>query len=135
MFRGTVTALVATLLLTTLFADELGTGTLCVAPLRDAAIAIFPEGPEPFCRVKGKATLRIDERQPVTWPNDKSLKIDGLDISRAHRVVIVCGGKPVQSFRFSFSEHKEKQLCLFINDFYGWADVWEPGRVRRCRCK
>ena len=39
--------------------------------------------------------------------------------------MVLCNGKPQQSFRFRFSEFKTKELCLFINDLYQTAQLWE----------
>lgn len=117
------------------FGDERESGTLCLAPLRNAPIAIYPAGRSPFCRVTGKAEVKIDNRQPLDWPNHKELKIGGLNLSGRHRVVIVCGGKPVQTFRFRFSQKDNKRVCLLINDFYGWAQFFEPKAALGCPCK
>jgi hypothetical protein len=118
------------------FGDERETGTLCLAPLRNAPIAIYPpSGRSPFCLITGKAKVKIDNRQSLDWPNDKELKIAGLDLAGPHRIVIVCDGKPVQTFRFRFSQKDNKRVCLLINDFYGWAQFFEPKGALGCPCK
>jgi len=87
-----------------------------------------------FCG-SGKLSLRIDTLQAVPWPNKKSLKIEDLDLTSRHRVVISCDGKPQQSFRFRFSEFKTGDLCLFINELYQTAQLWEPKQAPWCKCR
>jgi len=108
-------------------------GSVCVAPIpkeppRTAAT------PDLFCS-SGKLSLKIDSLQAVPWPNQKSLKIGDLDLNSAHRVVVLCDGKPQQSFKFRFSEFKTGRMCLFINDLYQTAQLWEPRRAPWCKCK
>ena len=59
------------------------------------------------------------------WPTKESVKIDGLAIPGGHRVVVLCGGKPQQSFWFRFSESETPELCLFLNDLYKTAQLWK----------
>jgi hypothetical protein len=84
-------------------------------------------------------SFRIDSGKPQAWPveNQTSAQIDGLDLAAAHRVVIYCRNKPQQSFRFRFSEFKGTHLCLFINDMYKTAQLWDPlqGAAPWCKCK
>jgi hypothetical protein len=116
------------------FGEEPETGTLCLAPLHNAPIAVYPDGSD-FCPVTGKAEVRIDDRQPLDWPNDKELKIAGLDLSSRHRVVIACRGKPAQTFRFRFSQADNKRVCLLMNDLHGWAQLFQPTGALGCPCK
>jgi len=62
--------------------------------------------------------VKIDDVKAVSWRRNESFKIDGLDVTRRHRVTIFCDGKPQQSFGFRFSEFKTRKLCLFLNDLY-----------------
>jgi hypothetical protein len=135
ILSGFILLLLPIALLTVLsFGEEPATGTLCLAPLHNAPIAIYPNGAD-FCRVTGKAEVRVDDQPPLNWPNDKELKIAGLDLSSRHRVVIVCRGKPAQTFRFHFSRADNKRVCLLMNDLHGWAQLFQPKGALGCPCK
>jgi hypothetical protein len=83
----------------------------------------------------GKLSLKIDDQSISPWPKTNSMKISGLDAGAKHRVVIYRAGKPQQSFRFRFSEFKENKACLFLNDLYWTAHLWEPKQAPWCKCK
>jgi|SRR5712692_1768149 len=121
--RPTAIALLIAFLLCPAFSAESEHGSVCVAP-----VPVEPPStaatPELFCH-SGSLSLKIDKQQAVPWPHKESLKIEGLDLTQRHRVMILCDGKPQQSFRFRFSEFKTKQPCLFINDLYQTAQLWE----------
>ncbi|MGB6880179.1 MAG: hypothetical protein WBD94_11460, partial [Candidatus Acidiferrales bacterium] len=84
-------------------------------------------------------SLQIDNDKPESWPvgSQASVEIDRLDLTAAHRVVVSCRGKPQQSFKFRFSEFKGTHLCLFINDMYKTAQLWDPKQnpAPWCKCK
>jgi hypothetical protein len=126
-------ALLTVLILCAPSSAESESGTVCVAPV--------PERPTPysappgfFCE-PGKLSLKLDERQAVPWPIKESLRVDGLDLDISHRVTIFCNGKPQQSFKFRFPQFATKKLCLFINDFYKTAQLWEDKQSPWCKCK
>src|SRR5690348_767068 len=100
-------------------------GSVCVAP----ALARSPIGG--LC---GAASLflKIDKRDAVAWPLGESMKIADLDPAGRHRVVLRCGRKPQQSFSFLFAEAKSTSLCLFVNDLYGTAQLWDRRRSPWC---
>ena len=81
-----------------------------------------------------KVSLKIDT-QTVPSPIRESVKIARLDLTTRHRVVVFCDGKPQQSFSFRFSEFKTSELCLFLNDLYKTAQLWEAKRCPWCKCK
>jgi len=87
-----------------------------------------------FCD-SAKLSVKIDAQQPTAWPVKENVKIDGLDAAATHRVVVFCNGKPQQSFRFRFSDLKTRVLCLFINDMYKTAQLWESKGSSWCKCK
>lgn len=124
--------LLALSLLSPAFPTESGLGFVCIAPV--------PEKPTPrsapglFCD-STKLSVKIDAQQPIAWPIKESVKIDALDVTATHRVVVFCNGKPQQSFKFRFSEFKTKELCLFINDLYKTAQLWESKGTPWCRCR
>jgi hypothetical protein len=106
---------------------------LCVAPhFVDTPPA--SAGNLPFCS-GGRYTLMVDDRPAVEWPRTQSLKIDGLDAKARHRVVVRCDEKPHQSFRFRFSDFKSLEPCLFLNDLYKTAQLWESRRAPWCSCR
>ncbi len=123
--------LVVAILCPTLFADP-PAGSLCVAPV--------PREPDPrsalglTCKPE-KLSFRIDSMAEKSWPLAESLKIDGLDVSVKHRVVVTCGGKAQQSFEFRHSDYKTTKLCLFINDLYKTAQLWDHKASPWCKCK
>ncbi len=82
-----------------------------------------------------KLSFNIDSLPRRTWPIKESVKLDGLDLSVNHRVVIFCGDKAQQSFKFRYSEFRTTRLCLFINDLYKTAQLWEDKRSPWCKCK
>jgi hypothetical protein len=47
-------------------------------------------------------------------------------------VVVYYGGKPIQSFRFRFTDYKETELCLLF-DGYGGPDLRPMSKL--CHCK
>jgi hypothetical protein len=108
-------------------------GSLCVAPIPEEPPSTAGT-PELFCH-SGKLSLRIDGLPAVQWPQKDSFKFASLDFNRTHKVVVLCDGKAQQSFRFRFSEYKSNELCLFVNDLYQTAQLWEAKRSPWCRCK
>lgn len=65
-------------------------------------------------------TFRNGNKTP--WPQKVGLKIEGLSLGEKHLVVVHSGGKPIQSFRFRFTDYKETELCLLF-DGYGGPDL------------
>ena len=131
--RKTAILLVA-LLLHPAFSLEGEKRSVCVAPLPMTA-AESPTGtPELSCKTR-EYSLTIDGQRTITWPKSESLTIDDLSISGRHRVVVLCHGKPQQSFTFRFSNYKGKKLCLFFNDLYWTVQLWEANRTPWCKCK
>ncbi len=107
-------------------------GAICVAPIPHELPST--SAPGLFCK-SGKFSFRIDSQKPVAWPSDKSTSVTGLDLKARHRVVVFCDGKPHQSFKFRFSEYKTGKACLFLNDLYWTAQLWEPKQAPWCKCK
>jgi hypothetical protein len=91
--------------------------------------------PEGVVCQKWSLLVKIDDMKAVSWPRNESAKIDGLDLTRRHRVLVSRDGKPQQSFGFRFSEFKTRKLCLFLNDFYKTVQLWEDKQSPRCKCK
>ena len=107
-------------------------GAVCVAPLPSwPPETSAPDVPQ--CG-SGNFSIKIDDRAPVDWPRKESAKLDPLDVSPRHRVIILCDKRPNQSFTFRFSAYDEPNLCLFMNDFYSTFQLWERKRAPWCKC-
>jgi hypothetical protein len=76
--------------------------------------------------------FRIDNGNKTPWPQKMGLEIEGLELAEKHLVVAYSGGKPIQSFRFRFTDYKETELCLLF-DGYGGPDLRHPSKL--CNCK
>ena len=127
-------AIVAVLLFisATLFAQDTS-GAVCVAPIPHEPPSTAGT-PELLCK-SGNFSFKIDSQKPVAWPKDKSVNVSGLDMKGSHRIAVFCDGKPQQSFKFRLSEYKTGKACLFLNDLYSTAQLWEPKRAPWCKCK
>lgn len=110
---------------------EPDSGSLCVAPSSDEEVVRCAPG---LCG-SGKISLKIDDQPILPWPKAESLKISDLDATARHCVVVYRAGKPQQSFRFRFSDFKENKACLFLNDLYWTAQLWDPKQAPGCKCK
>ena len=107
-------------------------GSVCIAPVVREAV-LFNSDPNNACdadRIRVKVGVGPVNRRP----RKGSLKISNLDPNGTHQVVISCGSKRAQSFKFRFSDFKTKHLCLFLNDLYGWVQIWEDNHAPWCKC-
>lgn len=120
--------LVAALMHTGVFAES---ESVCVAPMSWKPLPY--SAPGLYCDSE-KVSLKIDA-QAVPAPINKSVKIAALDPTAPHRVVVLCNGKPQQSFTFRFSEFKTSELCLFLDEAFKTAQLWEAKRCPWCKCK
>ena len=77
--------------------------------------------------------LRIDKRDAVHWPHKESLKIEGLDLTDRHLVVLTSDGKRIQSFWLRFAEYKSVDLCISFDGYPG-VQVTQA-RHSQCKCK
>ena len=129
---------------TGLIAQE-GSGMLCVAPLPKPVCSadVCLSGAEGFSCASGNASVKVDSRKPMPLPKKESMSLSGLELNASHRVVLLCNGKPNQSFRFRFSElpfehasAKKDKACLFVNDLYGWVQLMPLVKPTPwCKCK
>jgi hypothetical protein len=53
------------------------------------------------------------------------MKIEGLNGTARHRVIVYRARKAQQSFAFRLSEFKSPTPCLFLNDLYWTVQFWE----------
>jgi hypothetical protein len=127
--------LILALLLAQVAMAESGEGTVYVAsraddPFRGQVIPPTGEVDSNGLQVK------VDKRPAVPWPQRKSLKIEGLDITERHLLAVVgAGGKPVESLWFRFSTYKSTNLCMSYDGYQG-VDLKEDTRhTPWCKCK
>ncbi len=130
--RISIVIVLLVILLSPALCAESESGSVCISPV--------PEKPTNFSAPglrcdSTKLSVKIDSQQPIPWPIRENVKIDGLEVTATHRVVVFCNGKPQQSFKFRFSEFKTRELCLFINDMYKTAQLWESKGTPWCKCK
>ncbi len=116
----------------------LETGTICVAPLPQPVDGRRGAGPETVVCDADKYSVKIDSREPVSWPAKASVKINDLDLAARHRVVVLCNSRPRQSFTFQFSDfknNKNNKLCMFLNDLYWTVQLWPDKECPWCKCR
>ena len=113
------------------FADD-ASGSVCIAPESGKLQPMSPIGV--FCK-SGKLSLSIDRQPAIPWPTKDSIKTGDLALEGRHRIVILCDGKPQQSFAFHFSDLKTNELCLFLDGAYRTVQLWELKRSPWCKCK
>src|ERR1700689_2887600 len=75
----------------------------------NGSICVLPNSPEQPTRTSPGGqynpktlTLRIDKQEPIHWPHEGPVLIDGLDLQTNHMVVLTSDEKRIQSFRFKF---------------------------------
>ena len=105
--------------------------SICIAPMSWKPLPL--SAPGLYCNSE-KVSLKIDAHV-VPAPINRSVKISALDPTARHRVVVLCGGKPQQSFTFRFSQFKTNELCLFLDEAYKTAQLWEAKGCPWCKCK
>lgn len=110
-------------------------GTICISPVPQKPTLTFVPPAAPCDGAK--LALKIDQQRPIPWPLKGSRKIDGLDVTVSHRILVLCDGKAQQSFTFRFSDFRGRELCLFINDLYKTVQLWDPTQrpAPWCKCK
>jgi len=127
------------LLLHPAFSSPQANGSICVAPLPEPARGQNGEryaGGPPSVRCDAeKYSFKIDTQPPRPWPEKESIKIEDLGLSVQHRVVVLCGGKPMQSAAFRFSGFRNQKVCLFLNDLYWTVQLWPAKGSPWCKCK
>ena len=117
-------------------AAQRGTGSVCVAARIDN-----PFWKEPATLPNGEINshglkVRVDRRPVEEWPQRKSLKIDGLDISERHLLVVLdSSGKPIESVRFKFAVYKSTDLCMTYDGYQGIGLQEATRRTPWCKCR
>ena len=107
------------------------TGSVCIAPPSSSpATTASPDAP----RCDGNLSVKIDDGTAVDWPRTNSARLQPLDLTPRHRVIVLCDKKPIASFSFRFSDFDEPNLCLFRDSAYSTLQLWEQKRARWCKC-
>jgi len=111
-------------------------GSVCIAARVDD-----PFWKEPATLPNGEINshglkFKIDKRSATEWPQQKSLKIEGLDTTERHLVVVLdSGSKPIQSVWFKFSVYKSIELCMAYDGYQGISLQETTRRTPWCKCK
>jgi hypothetical protein len=85
------------------------TGVLCVIP--------DPPSSQYYATVPfdlKTLMFKIDNGKKIAWPQKTGLKVEGLALSERHLVIVYSWGRPIQSFRFRFTDYKQTELCLLL---------------------
>jgi len=121
------------LLATTILAPgQNGAGSICIAPIPNEPPSTA--GTPKLACASGDFSVKIDSQKPIVWPKNKCAAVTGLDLARSHRIVVLCDGKPQQSFKFRLSDYKAGKACLWLNDLYLTAQILEPKQAPWCKC-
>jgi hypothetical protein len=112
------------------------TGSVCVVARIDNPFfkepATLPNGEINSHGLK----VQVDKRPAQEWPQQKSLKIDGLDTGEQHLLVVLdSSGKSIESVRFKFSDYKSTDLCMTYNGYQGIGLEEATRRTRKCKCR
>ena len=112
------------------------TGSVCVAARLDDPFwresATLPSGEINSHGLK----VKIDKRPATAWPERKSLKIEGLDLTERHLLVVLdSGGKAIESVRFKFSDYKSSELCMAYDGYQGIGLQEATRRTPWCKCR
>ncbi len=130
--KFTAIALFVVVLAFPALSSESEQGWICVSPVP----ARPPSSVSGELCDSGALSVRVDSRESVPWPHKESLKIDDLDLTQSHLVVASCNGKPVQSFKFHFSEYHASGLCLTFEDMFDGYEgmrLWDAKHAPWCK--
>lgn len=116
------------------FSKEEATGFVCIAPVpkpndRPIDLANPGGGNRSFNFV-----VQIDNQPKVVVGHEKSWLVADLALNDSHLVRIFRDGKPYASFRFRFSEYKEKKLCLWFRALYETWSLSNSSSAVGCKC-
>jgi hypothetical protein len=82
------------------------------------------------------AAGQIDKRPAMAWPQKKSLKIEGLEPSERHLLVVLdSGDKAIESVCFRFSEYECTDLCMSYDGYQGVQLHEDTRRTPWCKCE
>jgi hypothetical protein len=110
-------------------------GSVCVAARADDPFwkqsATLPNGQINSHGLK----VKIDKRPVTAWPDRKGLRIEELDTSERHLLVVLDSGKPIESLWFKFSDYKSTDLCMSYDGYQGIQLRADTRRTPWCKCK
>jgi hypothetical protein len=124
-------AILITILLCTPLSAGPGQGAVCVAPNSPDPPQRFSAGGEYNPKT---LTFKFDQRPPVAWPHKDSLKVEGLDLTGRHLIVLTSDGKRIQSFWFRFADYQSLNLCIAFDGYQG-VQLKEMKNSPWCKCK
>ena len=138
--NGALSVFLTVLTASTWLLAQHGSGMVCVAafpkPVCSVSEDICLSGAQGFSCASGDVSLKVDSRKAVPWPRKESMSVTGLALDKNHRVALLCDSKPKQSFKFRFSEVKNNEACVFVNDLYGTVQLWSLDKhAPWCKCK
>jgi hypothetical protein len=133
--RRAYAALLLALLSLPAFPLQEGGGSICVDMLPKPVGGRHGAGPPSVWCDAGKYSFKLDAQPIRPWPENAPIKIENLEVAARHRVIVFCGGKPMESATFSFSDLKTRKLCVFLNDLYWTIQVWDTKEAPWCHCK
>jgi len=105
------------------------------------SVCVLPNSPEPPTRISPGGeynpktlALRIDKHEPIRWPHEQPVLIDGLDLQANHIVVLKSDDKRIHSFRFKFAEEDDAKLCIYFDGYQG-VQLGNKKNADWCRVK
>jgi len=112
-----------------------GSGSVCVAARAEDPFwkesATLPNGQINSHGLK----VRIDKRPVTAWPERKSLKMEGLDTSQRHLLVVLdSAGEPTESVWFKFSDYGSTELCMAYDGYQGIGLQKATRLTPWCKC-
>lgn len=107
------------------------TGTICVLPNSSEPPMRFSPGGQ---YNPDTLTVRIDKREPISWPHKELVRIEGLTLYERHLVVLTSDGKRIHSFRFKFDDADDARLCMSYDGYQG-VQLMSRKNALWCKCK
>ena len=113
---------------------------LCISPVKekdgDKGIVLPPPGDPEFGKAKKfDYYVQINNAEKIKPASDSSTLFNNLSEENEHVVKIYLGTKLRESFKFSFSQFEEDELCLYFNNFYEtWSLYSKEQGKSHCRC-
>jgi|SRR5579862_5166324 len=88
---------------------------------REEMLCVIPDPPGCCDRLSIRFDLktlmfRIDDGKKTPWPQKTGATIEGLSLTEKHLVVVYSIGKPIQSFRFRFTDYEELSSVCYLTD-------------------
>ena len=108
--------------------SEDGTGSICLAPVKDDG--------DPRGYVSEHFGVRVDDGPWIAVPSDAPRQIPDLALENKHLVSIRDGDETIESFWFRFDTFQSPDLCLWYKPWYRtWSLSNAADGGRDCRCR